>query len=163
MNKTKKKDHFLLKEIFFFLASKEVQKRLLGYSLFVQFITNYLCSPELIQNKDRYSPDISEAVSYIHAHLCENVGIENVAKYVGLSSARFKAKFKEQMGITPHAYVLSVKIDTAKAMLKDPKNSVTDIAYQLNFSSSNHFTDVFKKYTGYTPSYYRMHMLEKIL
>ncbi|WP_430517385.1 AraC family transcriptional regulator, partial [Faecalicatena contorta] len=39
--------------------------------------------------------------------------------------------------------------------MKDPKNTVTDVAYQLNFSSSNPFSSVFRKYMGCTPTYFR--------
>ncbi|WP_082202926.1 MULTISPECIES: AraC family transcriptional regulator [Clostridia] len=43
-----------------------------------------------------------------------------------------------------------------------PKNTVTDVAYQLNFSSSNHFSSVFRKYTGCTPTYFRRHRFSNI-
>ena len=72
-----------------------------------------------------------------------------------LSTVITREAFKEQMGITPHAYITNLKIDTAKILLKNPENSVTDVAMQLNFSSGNHFSAVFKRYTGRTPSQYR--------
>ncbi|MRM88574.1 AraC family transcriptional regulator [Faecalicatena contorta] len=40
-------------------------------------------------------------------------------------------------------------------VLKVPKNTVTDVAYQLNFTTSNPFSSVFRKYTGCTPTYFR--------
>ena len=112
--------------------------------------------------KDLYSADIQEAINYIHIHLMEDLSIDMLAENCGLSSSRFKTKFKEELGITPHSYIISLKIDTAKILLKDPKNTVTDVAYQLNFSSSNHFSSVFRKYTGCTPTYFRRHRFSNI-
>lgn len=76
--------------------------------------------------------------------------------------SRFKAKFKGQMGVTPHAYMNALKIDSAKIYLKAEKLSVTEIAYMLNFSSSHHFASVFKKYAGCTPTEFRKQRFSNI-
>lgn len=76
--------------------------------------------------------------------------------------SRFKAKFKGQMGVTPHAYMNALKIDSAKIYLKAEKLSVTEIAYMLNFSSSHHFASVFKKYVGCTPTEFRKQRFSNI-
>lgn len=152
----------LLLKTFQLFSSDEIQKQILGYSYFLQFIMEILCTEDIFLEKEMYSEEIQEAMTYIHEHLTEELQIEGIAEHCGLSSSRFKAKFKEELGITPHAYILSLKIDTAKILLTNPELSVTDIALRLNFASSNHFASVFKKYTGFTPTYFRKHHFSNI-
>lgn len=152
----------LLQKAFKYLASDSIREHLHGYSCFLHFFMNAICTPDTESSAPAYSPDIQEAISYIHTQVLENPSIEQIAAFCGLSPSRFKAKFKEELGITPHSYIIALKIDTAKILLKDPHNSVTDVAYQLNFTSSNHFASVFKKQTGYTPSEFRKQRLSII-
>ena len=64
-------------------------------------------------------------------------------------------KFKEELGITPAEYITLQKMDRAQMLLKTTNSSITDIAYQLGFSSSNYFCSVFKKTLSYSPAAYR--------
>lgn len=164
-NRTKRvsaRDLTLLQQAFKYLASDLPREHIHGYSCLLHFFMNAICTSEVPDSALFYSPDIQEAISYIHTHVIENPGVEQIASFCGLSSSRFKAKFKEELGITPHAYITALKIDTAKILLKNPQNSITDVAYQLNFTSSNHFSSVFKKQTGYTPSEFRNQRLSSI-
>ena len=164
-HRTKKanmKDLPVLKRAFQLLGSEEISQQIQGYSYFLQFVTNNICTTDIELTREVYSTDIQEAIYYIHTHLMEDLNIEIIAGHCGLSASRFKAKFKEELGITPHAYITSLKVDTAKIFLKDPGNTITDVAYQLNFSSSNHFSSVFRKYTGCTPTYFRNHRFSNI-
>lgn len=168
-----------LRRAFYLLSEADMHNHMLGHSLFLEFMVHNFSRSEkevldaarTVQKADNddymYTHghaqrhiqkeicDISEALTYIHAHLTENPSLESIAEHCGLSPSRFNEAFKEQMGITPHAYITNLKIDTAKILLKNPENSVTDVAMQLNFSSGNHFSAVFKRYTGRTPSQYR--------
>lgn len=141
-----------LRRAFYLLSEEDMHSHLLGHSLFLEFVVGNFTGAGC-NNKNAW--DISAALTYIHAHLTENPSMERIAEHCGLSPSRFNEAFKEQMGITPHAYITNLKIDTAKILLKNPEISVTDVAMQLNFSSGNHFSAVFKRYTGCTPSQYR--------
>ena len=143
-----------LRRAFYLLSEGDMRNHLLGQSLFLEFVTeNFIATGSRMT---RQSCDISAALTYMHAHLTENPSLESIAEHCGLSSSRFVEAFKEQMGITPHAYMTNLKIDSARILLKNPENSITDVAMQLNFSSGNHFSAVFKRYTGCTPTQYRM-------
>jgi AraC family transcriptional regulator len=67
----------------------------------------------------------------------------------------FAAQFKAATGQTPHAYVVSRKIIRAKQMLMDSTRAIGEVALELNFSSSAHFTQVFKCLVGETPGSWR--------
>ncbi len=164
-HRTKKacpKELSLLLQAFQCLSSSRIQEQILGYSCFLQFVMNNICTDDIPMIRELYSPDIQEALTYIHAHLTEDLSIERISQFCGLSPSRFKAKFKEELGITPHAYIISLKIDTSKVLLKNPDASVTDIAFRLNFASSNYFASVFKKHTGYTPTDFRQQRFSHI-
>lgn len=78
--------------------------------------------------------------------------VERMAELARLSPSRFKAKFKERLGLPPREYLLRLRIDVARERLRDPNTSITELAYALGFSSSQYFATVFKRYTLRRPS-----------
>ena len=154
IKKASTEDLFRLREAFFLIASPMPHQKLAGYNLFLQFVINNFSNPELGSDNVVHSSEIQSALTYIHTHLYEDISIDAIADYVGLSPSRFKVRFKNEVGNTPHAYITIQKVNTAKTLMKD-NLSITDIAHQLNFSSSHHFSSVFKKYTGYTPTEFK--------
>jgi AraC-like DNA-binding protein len=83
------------------------------------------------------------------------VSLEELAALAKLSLPRFKARFKQETGFTPHNYMMLQKIEEAKAELLRSKKSVTDIGLALGFPSSQYFATVFKRYTNQTPKQFR--------
>lgn len=63
--------------------------------------------------------------------------------------------FSELNGITIKQYIILYKIEKVKEKLMYDELSLTEIAYQLNYSSAAHLSNQFKKYTGLTPSYFK--------
>lgn len=155
IKKATTKDLFTLREAFFLIASPLQYQKLIGYNLFLQFVIHNFSNPEQDVYQQSLSPEIQAAVTYINAHLYEDISVDVIADFVGLSSSRFKVRFKCEVGNTPHAYVSLQKINIAKKLLLESRFSITDIAHQLHFSSSHHFASVFKKYTGYSPSEFK--------
>lgn len=102
--------------------------------------------------KAALSTDISNLLHHIDEGIGETLTVGNLAAVMGLSDSRFKARFKQEIGIPPAEYVLRCKISAAKALLARPGATVTDIAFRLSFSSSQYFATVFKRYTGRSPS-----------
>lgn len=83
----------------------------------------------------------------------------DLALKIGLSPARFAVYFKQFFGIPPAEYILRRRIELAKsAMVTEPDRTVTDIAIDLGFSSSNNFATAFKRYTGTTPTRFRQNL-----
>lgn len=97
------------------------------------------------------SPVISELLRYIEANYHQRLPVPVLAGRVNLSLPRFKARFKAEVGIPPAEYVLRRKIAAAHQLLTLPGKSVTQVAMELNFCSSQHFATVFRRYTGRTP------------
>ncbi|MFI5357115.1 MAG: helix-turn-helix domain-containing protein [Opitutales bacterium] len=98
------------------------------------------------------SPRIQRCLDHIAAHLHETLYVPELARLVGLSESRFKARFRAEVGVPPGDYVLRSKVAAARHSLALTGTSVTTVAHALGFSSSQYFATVFRRFTGTTPS-----------
>jgi len=94
---------------------------------------------------------LAAVIDYIQKHSGEPLGIPELAHLAGLSEARFKVRFKEATGVPPGEYVQRIRIEEARRRLAAGRESVTRIAFDLGFSSSQYFATVYKRYTGKSP------------
>jgi AraC-like DNA-binding protein len=85
----------------------------------------------------------------------EEVCIDSLAREVGLSRPHFFKLFKKQMGITPNLYLNTLRAEQAIENLMTTDKSITDIGYDLGFSSQASFTRFFASNVGIPPSEYR--------
>lgn len=100
-------------------------------------------------------PDIAKCLRYVADNPAEMFSVEQLAKAAGLSDARFKQKFKRCTGVPPAEYVAREHVRMAERLLRETDENATDIAMRLGFSSSQHFSRLFRRYNGLTPSDYR--------
>ena len=96
------------------------------------------------------SPLMLRLLRYIDEHLDDPVRVSLLAQVARLSESRCKVRFKREIGVPPAEFWLRKKIERAIVLLK--MKSVTDVAYELGFSSSQYFATVFKRYTMVNPS-----------
>ncbi len=71
------------------------------------------------------------------------------------TNVTFSGRFREQTGMTLHRYVMKIKIGEAERLLRTTKNSLSEIALCLGFSSQSHFQRAFRDVTGSTPKRFR--------
>ncbi|WP_229598986.1 AraC family transcriptional regulator [Runella sp. CRIBMP] len=81
--------------------------------------------------------------------------VEEMAAVVGLGSTAFTEKVKSFSGFSPLNYLINIRIAEAMKQLRQTAKSLTDIALDTGFYSSQHFSTTFKKLTGYTPGQFR--------
>jgi AraC family transcriptional regulator len=98
---------------------------------------------------------LKRTLDYIEANIEKSMSLAELSRVADLSRMHFAAQFKVATGQSPHAYVTSRKIERAKQLLKDGKLSIGHVAIALDFNSSAHFTQVFKRLVGETPSNWR--------
>jgi len=85
--------------------------------------------------------------------------LDNMANECGLSRSQFSAYCKQITNMPPKEYLNHCRVETASRMLvENSELSITDIAIDCGFNSSQYFSTVFQKYTGQTPSAYRSHL-----
>jgi AraC-like DNA-binding protein len=81
--------------------------------------------------------------------------LDDLARHARLSLSHFKKRFRTETGLSPRQFILRDKIEAAKRVLCHQDTSVTNLALDLGFVSSQYFATVFKRITGLTPSDYR--------
>ena len=92
---------------------------------------------------------------FIDQNLSENITLEDLAALAGLSSFHFSRKFKADLGMAPHAYVLSRRIDRAKSLLNGSRLPLKLVAAECGFTDQSHLSRVFRKFLGVTPNNFR--------
>lgn len=85
----------------------------------------------------------------------EDLDVVALAASAGVSRAHFNRCFKQAFGETPHQYLLSRRLERAKALLRDNKLSVTDVCLAVGFSSLGSFGTQFRRRVGDSPTGYR--------
>lgn len=99
-----------------------------------------------------YKHDIKKAIAFIEERYQDNITLDAIAKEVSISPYHLSRVFKAETGKTPFEFLADVKIQHAKRLLAGGKFSMTEISSQCGFSNASHFSVVFKKKTGLTPS-----------
>lgn len=102
---------------------------------------------------------VESAAAFIRENYKENITLNDVAEAVFISQFHLSHLFKEVLNCTVGEYITKVKMENAKRLLHNPKNTLSDIADCLNYVDSSYFGKVFKKYEGVTPSQYRKKLL----
>lgn len=98
---------------------------------------------------------VAEAVRYLENGYFEEIDVARLAASFGYSRAYFSTLFAQKTGESPYRFLTRLRIEKAKEYLKSNRLSVEEIAYSVGFSSLVRFSELFKKYTGASPSQYR--------
>ena len=95
------------------------------------------------------------ARDFVDVRYFEPIGVEQMAHAAGLSRAHFSREFRRVFGESPHAYLLTRRLERAAALLRNTDRSVAEICFSVGLRSVGSFTTSFKRAYGVTPSAYR--------
>ncbi|MGL6175306.1 MAG: AraC family transcriptional regulator [Cellulosilyticaceae bacterium] len=98
---------------------------------------------------------IEKSLTFIAENLCSNIKIRELADYVNCHPSYFSRSFSAYIGISPYKYILIKKIEYAISRILDSEVTATQLADELGFVDTTHFTKVFKKITGQSISEYK--------
>lgn len=105
---------------------------------------------------DNLHPLVAEALALIRARGPKQpLSVVELADRVGLSPNYLSNLFHQQIGRTIRQYIEHHRIEQAKASLAQPEQSIKHVAYALGFADPHHFSHVFRRVTGMSPSQYR--------
>lgn len=109
----------------------------------------------------RENPIARQALAYIEEN-CTNyeLSLEHVAERFGITSTYMCRLIKQQTGTSYKEYLVDLRIQKAKEMLKDREISVAEVCQRTGYNNVSHFIRVFQKNTGMTPARYRDEHLE---
>jgi len=122
----------------------------------IQVVTGYLASQK--SGRKRKPAWIRELEALIQDHIDTNMNIslKDVSKAVQVNPTYLSREFAAHFdNLTFGEYIRKLRIEKAVQLLDDPAHSLLDIAYLTGFSDQSHFTRIFKKHTGKSPSTYR--------
>jgi len=89
------------------------------------------------------------------ARYCERLTVSDMARAAGLSRAHFSREFRRTFGESPHAYLLTRRLERAAALLRNTDHSVAEICFSVGLSSVGSFTSSFTRTYGCSPTTYR--------
>ena len=96
---------------------------------------------------------IVQAKLYIDDHYGDNIDLNNNADEAWFSKFHFIRAFKNTYGKTPHQYLIYVRIEKARELLKTG-TPVSEVCYTVGFESLSSFSGLFKRMAGLSPSAY---------
>lgn len=103
---------------------------------------------------------IFPAVHFVNSHRKVMVSMKDMAKLCHLSPSYFSKLFFRETGKNFTDWLISLKVDWAKDMLRDSGDSINSIAAQLGYADASYFIKVFKRIAGVTPLAYRQHRVK---
>ncbi|WP_417219878.1 helix-turn-helix domain-containing protein [Achromobacter spanius] len=92
---------------------------------------------------------------YCHAHLSEKIALDDLARLCGLSRFQFLRRFTHTAGLTPHAWLVRLRLERACAVLATARMSVAEVAAEVGFYDQSHFNRAFRAAYGAPPSAYQ--------
>ncbi len=98
---------------------------------------------------------LRQITDWMAEHFTEEINLEQLAAQAGLSKFHFHRLFKSATGISPSRYHINLRMDEAKRLLRETKQSVMDVAIEVGYTNPSHFAQLFRRETGLSPSDYR--------
>lgn len=116
-----------------------------------------------------YSACVQKALAYMRQHLDHRLSLREMAA-AGMMRAttHFCTRFHQEVGVTPSVHHTQLRLEGAREALRQPSSSITNVALQFGFSSSQHFSDLFRRTYGVSPRRWKLgsanasHLPEKL-
>ncbi|MEK5135289.1 helix-turn-helix domain-containing protein [Bacillus sp. FSL W8-0645] len=111
---------------------------------------------KVVENKTSpYSKYIRLCMTYIFNHIYDELSSKVLGDYIGLNPVYLSQLFKKEVGIPLGCYIKQERLKEAKRLLCHSDYTISSICMMLHFHDQSHFSSIFKKETGETPSKYR--------
>jgi AraC-like DNA-binding protein len=98
---------------------------------------------------------VRRAKELLSANLDGAITLKEIAQECRLSVSHFSRGFRQTVGVAPHKWLLSFRVDLAKSMLRKQNKALSDVALECGFADQSHFTRVFTRMTGMSPGAWR--------
>ena len=89
------------------------------------------------------------------ARYASPLGVDDMAAAAGLSRAHFSREFRRAFGVSPHAYLLTRRLERAATLLRTTDRSVAEVCFDVGLRSLGSFTTTFTRTYGVPPAAYR--------
>lgn len=111
-----------------------------------------------LEQKEMLSPDdnlMQRVMNVINENLGDSdLSVDSIAQKVGISRVHLHRKMKELTNQTPHSFIRNIRLQQAAKLLKEGKQSITEVMYTCGFSNAASFSTMFKNLYGCSPREY---------
>jgi len=142
--------HLNLEDEGFLLLEKQVN----FLRMLTTLISRHADAPPPFRSAGNERQRIKRVCDFFHDRCNENISLSQAASIACLSPFHFLNVFKKITGLTPHAYLVQIRVRKAK-MLLEQGWEVASAADEVGFTDQSHLTRHFKRLTGITPGYFR--------
>lgn len=122
------------------------------YRFLAEIDKNSLLDKVTVNSKEEY---VKKAVSFIIRNYSNRISIEDVAGHVGIDRKYLSSLFKKTLNISPQEYLINYRMNKACELLAKDGLLVKEIANSVGYEDPLHFTRIFRKLKGISPSQYR--------
>ena len=110
---------------------------------------------EQIQVKGNNDALMERVMKYMNEHLADpDLNVEKLTEDVGISRAQLHRKLKEIAGVSAGEFIRNLRLEQAARLIEEGQINITQVAYSVGFNNQTHFSTVFKKHYGISPSEY---------
>lgn len=99
--------------------------------------------------------NLGAIADYIQLHCDRNLSLIELANLAQMSLYHFARSFKQQIGLSPHQYLIRCRVERAKGLLLQNELTVVEIAHCVGFADQSHLNRHFKQLTGLAPKQWR--------
>ena len=148
-------DVYLKKPFSIELLKSHLEQLLQSKSDFFEvFMGKLSIDTELKNNKNSFLTDV---VSFINENLSnENLAIDDIADQLNISKSKLYRNIKNTSGVSANQLIRKLRIERSKELLLKSNFSISEICYNVGFSSPSYFTKRFKEYTGFVPKQFKL-------
>jgi transcriptional regulator GlxA family with amidase domain len=105
--------------------------------------------------KEHEDEPIKKAQLYMENNVAAKIYVDQLSEMFAISKRNFERRFKKATTNTPVEYLQRVKIEAAKKSLESTRENINEVMYNVGYSDSKAFRNMFKKITGLSPLNYR--------
>jgi AraC family transcriptional regulator len=98
---------------------------------------------------------LRQITDWMAEHAAQEFNLDRLAAQAGLSKFYFNRLFRSAMGMSPSRYHITLRLDEARRLLRETKQSVVSVALDVGYANPSHFAQLFRRETGLSPSEYR--------
>lgn len=128
----------------------EGSDNMMSVSWLIQLCEIFKTSGQIVKDKR-----INDVLKYINKNYSKNNPMEFYGDMCGVSVDRFAHLFKNTVGVSPHKYIMDIRIRQAKYLLEYSDLNVNEVSAAVGFEDALYFSRIFKKYTGMSPKQYK--------
>ncbi|NOU65897.1 response regulator [Paenibacillus sp. LMG 31461] len=107
------------------------------------------------QSDPQKKSGFEEIELFIREHYAEDISLQGIAERYHMSESYFSRLFKKQVGTSFLEYVTLIRVRQAKELLTNPRLKIYEVSVQVGYQDPRYFSQLFRKYTGETPTEFR--------